>query len=209
MTAAVTVLGLVQGGHLLPDIRTVVPHRTAIQIPGHLAERSQDLVMAIQQQWVMKLGVASAGSGKEAPPSLNPALRGRGIAPHHARPGALKADLPMGGWPREREALLTELELSRQQCQHQSSVNQRLQDTLAGLTAQLAEIQRSIDALARRRDVGSVIAPVTLVDDSVPQFIPSTSLDAAEVCINVTERASTSNVDEARAALRSLRGRPA
>lgn len=207
MTAAVTVLGLVQGGYLLEDIRTVVPHRMAIQIPGHLAERSQDLLVAIQQQRVMKLGAAPATVGREPP--LNPALRGRGIAPHHLSPVA-KVD-PVGlTWTQERTALLTELEASQQQCQRLQGLNEQLQGVVAGMSTQLAEIQRTLEMLVR---TGLPAAPLTSrvspVDMTVPQFIPSTATDAAEVRINLTEKATTSNVEEARAALRTLRGRSA
>lgn len=207
MTGPVTVIGLVQGGCLLEDIRITVPQRMAIQIPAHLAERSQSLVDALQQRRVMRLGTPAVV--KEVTAQLNTNLRGRGIAPqvantrHEVAP-AVASD--------ERELLVLELEASRAECRRLQALNESLQATLQTMTQQLGSIQRAVEALDLRapsqprqpRAEGASRAVV-----AVPHFIPPTTLDVAEVRINPSETTSTSNVDDAVAALRSLRGKPA
>jgi hypothetical protein len=192
-----------------------------IQIPAHLAERSQDLVEALQQRRVMRLGsVMGSGTGgmvmkQESVPQLNPSLRGRGIAPFVPAP---KADVvpSTASWG-EREALVVELEASREECRRLQALNEALQGTLTTMTEQLWNIQRAVETLTLRQ--GPVPQPPQFrapwiggparTAAAVPHFIPPTTLEAAEVRINPREGTSISNLDEAVAALRSLRGKSA
>jgi hypothetical protein len=210
------VIGLVQGGCLLEDIRVTVPQRMALQIPAHLAERSQSLVEALQARRVMRLG--SPAVVREVPAQLSTSLRGRGIAPQVSPPR--HEPRPAGPPEEERELLVLALEASREDCRRLEALNEALQGTLQSLTHQLLHIQEGVDSLVRSRAApGALPVPQPLrafgggggqrKAEAVPHFIPPTTLEAAEVRINPAESTSTTNVDEAVAALRSLRGKPA
>lgn len=208
MTGPVTVVGLVQGGCLLEDIRTTVPQRTAIQIPAHLAERSHSLVDALQQRRVMRLG--GPAIVKEAPAQLNTSLRGRGIAPLVANTRHEPPPLPAPA--EERELLVLELEASREECRRLQALNEALQSTLHAMSDHLGRIQRTLETLSSHGIPARIPARVgggPRGDAGIPQFIPPTTLEVAEVRITPSESTSASNVDEAVAALRSLRGRSA
>lgn len=210
MTGPVTVIGLVQGGYLLEDIRVTVPQRMAIQIPAHLAERSQSLVDALQQRRVMRLGTPAVV--KEVAPQLNTSLRGRGIAPQVANTKHEPASTTPS---EERELLVLALEASREDCRRLQALNESLQATLHTMTQQLGKIQRAVETLSYRPyGAGPLPTPQpgrggARMEGAVPHFIPATTLEAAEVRINPSESTLTSNVDEAVAALRSLRGKSA
>jgi hypothetical protein len=210
LTGPVTVIGLVQGGCLLEDIRITVPQRMAIQIPAHLAERSQSLVDALQQRRVMRLGTPAVV--KEVSAQLNTSLRGRGISPQVAN---MRHDPAPVAPSDERELLVLELEASREECRRLQALNEALQVTLQTMTQQLGKIQHAVEALSYGTGQSPAQQQQSLgrgsprVVGAVPHFIPPTTLEVAEVRINPSETTSTSNVDEALAALRSLRGKSA
>ena len=209
MTGPVTVIGLVQGGCHLEDIRTTVPHRIAIQIPAHLAERSQSLVEALQQRQVMRLGSATVVAKDLPSTQLNTSLRGRGIAPQ-VTGGGPRPEIAMPSPSDEREMLVLELEASRAECRRLQVLNESLQSNINTMVQQLGVIQRTLEALALRQ--GPLSPPpfsggLPQSDVGIPRYIPSTTLEAAEVRITAAESTSTSNVDEAVAALRTLRGK--
>lgn len=213
MTGPVTVIGLVQGGVVLEDIRTTVPQRMAIQIPAHLAERSRSLADALQQRQIMRLGGPTVVN--EVPAPLSPSLRGRGIPPQGPT-AVTRAERPQLVSAAERELLVLELEASREECRRLQGLNEALHGTLQLMGQQLSQIQATLDALVMRRtDVLPTSHGLNASDlvpsknDLVPHFIPRTTLGAAEVRINAAETASVSKVDEAVAALRSLRGKSA
>lgn len=216
MSGGITVIGLTPGAFMIEDIRTSVPFQTAIQIPAHLAQRSRHLGEALQQQRIMQLGntLPVAVSPKEPP--LAPILRGRGIALH--TPIATK-QAEVGPWPREREALLRELELSRTQCLQLQGMNETLQVTLTSMADQLTRIQRTLDGLSPTQAAapGRTVAvpvvvntppPTSFLDEAVPHFILPTTQGAAEVRISIPEGTSTSDLTDVRGALRTLRGKP-
>lgn len=204
-----TVVGLVPDGYVIEDIRTTIPYRIAVQIPANLVTRSRHLTDALQQQRVMQLGTPTV-----AAPPLAPILRGRGIAPHHTRPVAPPpAPAP---WP-PQEVLERELEASRAQCAYLQGINETLQVTLTNMTAQLAQIQMTLESFGSRQVFPTAAtlsgraqtsAEPSFLDEAIPHFIPETSSAAAEVRISLPETATETNVDEALAALRALRGKP-
>jgi hypothetical protein len=145
---------------------------------------------------------------KEVPAQLNTSLRGRGIAPQVAN---TRREPSLPAPSEERELLVLELEASREECRRQQTLNESLQATLNIMAQQLGKIQRAVETLTRRP--GSPQSPWVgagpRTAEAVPHFIPQTTLEVAEVRINPSESTSTSNVDEAVAALRSLRGKSA
>lgn len=210
--SAITVVGLVPGGYTIEDIRVSVPHHEAVQIPAHLVDRSKSLIEALQGQRIMQLGgPLPAAPAQRDPPVLAPPLRGRGIAPHN--PVAQRQDTAT--WPRERDALVRELEASRAQSLQLQAVNQTLQETLTNMAAQLTLIQKAVTDLSAGRESVPMRLPSlrprqpeptpTFLDEAVPHFIPATAGAVAEVRISVPESTSDSDLTEARGALRSLR----
>jgi len=210
LTGPITVLGLLQGGCYLEDIRTTVPHRMSIQIPPHLAERSQSLVEALHRRQVMRLG-SSTSVVKETPVQLNTSLRGRGIAPPQGA-STVRLETPAPAAADERELLALELEATRAECRRLQALNDALQAAVSTMTEQLGQIRQAIETLAQRAPVAGLPLPAPRAmrgDAGVSHYIPATTLEAAEVRITPSEATVTSNVDHAVAALRSLRGKSA
>ena len=209
----VTVIGLTPGTFLIEDIRVTVPYREAVQIPSHLVQRSRNLGEALHQQRIMQLGNALPVAPARLPkPTLAPSLRGRGIAPH-LPVSTTQAATPT--WPEEREVLLQQLEASRAQGAQLQGMNESLQSTLESMSGQLQEIQATLSGMSlaapaegTRATAPKARADESLLEDSIPHFIPPTAQEAAEVRIAIPEKTSDSDLSGARGALRSLRGKP-
>lgn len=209
----VMVIGLVAGEHTIEDIKVDVPHRVAVQIPGHLAQRSRDLQEAIQAKKILKLS-GSLPSGAVMRAGV-PVQRSGAARPPAARPEVASGDQSL---KTENARLFRELEdfKGRErnyllQIEGLNTLNQGMQTTMTAMSGQLTAIQGVLEDL-RKQGIhvsalpsSAAVAKVSEVDGSAPMFITSVKNEDAKVNIKVTEQESQTDISASRAALKSLR----
>lgn len=194
MSGDIVVAGLVTGTHIIEDINISVPHQVAVRIPAEMALRSKDLWRAIQQQKVFKL---DAGHGLQI-----------AVKPTPASTPDVDSDR-VSQLETENKRLTQELALERQR-------NERLQDLLSGLQAQLQEVKQSLGRLEDGPKVVQVVqasqqaspgAVTGVVGGEVPTFVPEKIRpEAAEAQIrSSTETVEKTNVSSAVSKLRELK----
>jgi hypothetical protein len=183
----VTVVGLAPYTVILEDIRMDVPPQQTVTIPGDLASTSKDLERTISQRLVFRLN-----NPVNARPTVNLELERFKIqvAQLEAENKRLQAEI------QRLESLLRE---------RPSAVDPRLEEILSLLRSRPEGSLEFVPTGAPQRT-----APVTsgVVEVEVPQYIPERiSPEVVGGRVNIQkETTDAPGVDEAKGALRKLRG---
>lgn len=204
----ITVVGLIEEGIYIEDIRVQVPYRVAVNIHGNLVKSSRDLAAAINQKRVFQLsGVIPPGT----------AFRNTGAVPTKAAAAPVVRatdDVKMRALETQIEALISEnarLRKDLQAAQSQAAQSQAALDinqTLLQLTGRLDSIQGALGGLHKTSPASEGRPQAKSgVEDDVPLFIPSVKRDDAKVNINVEGSTSEADISGTKSALKALRGK--
>ena len=187
----VSVVGLITGGHFIPDIQVMVPHKCAVYIPVEKYLKSKDLHRAINSGVIFKLD-SVMGQQQEGTPSVD---------------FEKLAELEL-----ENQRLKEALGLANRQ-------NQDLQAGMRSLQSQMGEVLSALGRIeaAPPQIVHQVTAttpsgltltsglPNEAVGGDTPIFLPDLSQDLGDARINIESSVSGDRVSGAASKLRELR----
>jgi FtsZ-binding cell division protein ZapB len=193
MSADITVMGLVEGIHILEDIQIGVPKGVVVTIPADLAYRSRDLWRALSQRVIFQV----AGS-----PSPN-----RPVVPYQQEIDELK---------KKNLALQGQIEVLRGEVQTLRVDNESLRNENTGHREQRGKLDEIL-SLVKGGLIGTLVATnsgqstkavSSVIDAGVPLFIPDSIRPKDVQTDNMTvekDSSAASSVTDASSKLKSFK----